>query len=118
VKGNEVMLGEPKPPDPETIADAHRLAAAGADGETILVFLRDRKFDKIDSIKTIRLLSDLSMPEAKDLVDRSVAWSDRFYSDMEFRERAMRALRDIAAANAKNPNAIKIRFTEPDEADN
>jgi len=50
----------------EVISDAHRLAAAGADCETILVFLRERKFDKIDSIKTIRLLYNLSMSAEKD----------------------------------------------------
>ena len=46
----------PKPLDPEIVADAQRLVAAGADRETILVFLRDRNLDKIDSIKTIRIL--------------------------------------------------------------
>jgi ribosomal protein L7/L12 len=64
------------------IVAARRLAAAGADCETILVFLRDRGFDKIDSIKTMRMLYSLSMPEAKDMIDHSVAWSDRLHSDI------------------------------------
>ncbi len=109
------MTNEVKQPDPEIIADAHRLAAAGADRETVLVFLRDKGFNKIDSIKTIRPLYGLSMPEAKDLVDHSAAWSDRFYSDMDFRETALRALRDIAAENAQDPNALKITLTDPDK---
>ncbi len=109
------MLEQPKPPDPEVVADAHRLAAAGADRETILVFLREKGFDKIDSIKTARELYGLSMPEAKDLIDHSAAWSDRFHQDMEFRETAMRALRDLAAS--RDPSLPKIEFTEPEDAD-
>ena len=112
------MLQRPKPPDPEVIADARRLAEAGADCETVLVFLRDRKFDKIDSIKTIMPLYDLSMSEAKDLVDHSAAWSDRFESDMKFRETAIRVLRDLAAESANDPNLPKITFREPEESDN
>ena len=38
------MLEQSKPPDPEVVSDAQRLAAAGADRETILVFLRERGF--------------------------------------------------------------------------
>ena len=109
------MTNGVKQPDPGIIVDAHKLAAAGADRVTVLVFLRDKGFNKIDSIKTIRPLYGLSMPEAKDLVDHSAAWSDRFYSDMQLREAALRALRDIAAESAKDPNALKITLTEPDQ---
>jgi hypothetical protein len=111
------MFEHPRPPDSEVIADAHRLAAAGADCETILVFLRERKFNKMDSIKTIRLLYNLSMPEAKDLIDHSAAWSDRFDSDMKLRETALRVLRDLAAESANDPSLPKITFTEPEEPD-
>ena len=107
------MLEHPKPPDQEVIADAHRLAAAGASCETILVFLRERKFDKIDSIKTTRLLYNLSISEAKDLIDHSPAWSDRFDRDMQFRETAMRALRDLATS--KDPSLPRIELPEPEE---
>ena len=100
------MLQRVKDPDPEVVADARRLATVGADRETILVFLRDRKFNKIDSIKVMRALYGLSMPEAKDLVDHSAAWSDRFYSDMQLRETASKALRYIASL--KDPNLPKI----------
>ena len=109
------MLQQPKPPGPETIADANRLLLAGAAQETILVFLREKGFNKIDSIKTIRTLYGLSMPEAKELIDHSAAWSDRFYSDKQLRETAMQALRDIAAENANDPNELKIEFLEQDE---
>ena len=109
------MIKRPKPADPEIIADSHRLVAAGADLETVLVFLRERKFDKIDSIKTIRLLYNLSMSEAKDLIDHSAAGSDRFHTDMKFRETAIRALRDLAAS--KDPSLPKIQFTKSEDPD-
>lgn len=109
------MLEQPKPPDPEVVSDAHRLAAVGADRETVLLFLRDNGFAKIDSIKTIRGLYGLSMPEAKDLIDQSAAWSDRFHADMEFRKTAERAFRDLAASN--DPSLPRIEFTEPEDPD-
>jgi hypothetical protein len=117
MNGNGTMLQSPKPPNPETIADAHLLVRAGADKETILVFLREKGFNKIDSIKTIRTLYGLSMPDSKELIDHSAAWSDRFDSDMQLRETAMRALRDIAASNANDPNELKITFVDPDETE-
>jgi hypothetical protein len=36
--------------DPETLEDGRRLIRAGADRELLLVFFRDRGFDKVDSI--------------------------------------------------------------------
>jgi len=108
------MVEHAKPRDPRVVADARRLAAAGADRETLLFFLRERGFNKIDSIKTVRELYGLAMPEAKQLIDCSAAWSDRFLSDLELRETAMRALRDIAAESAEDPNAVKITIVEPD----
>jgi hypothetical protein len=101
-----MKLQPAKSPDPNVVADAHRLASAGADEETILVFLRDRRFNKIDSIKVMRSLYGLSMPDAKNLVDHSAAWSDRFYSDMQLRETALRVLRNIAAS--QDPSLPKI----------
>jgi hypothetical protein len=109
------MLEQPKPPNPDVVADARRLEAVGADRETILVFLRDRGLNKIDSIKTIRGLYGLSMPEAKDLIDQSAAWSDRFDHDMEFRKTAIKALRDLAAS--KDPSLPNIVFDERTDED-
>ena len=53
------------------------------------------------------------MPEAKDLVDHSAAWSDRFQRDMDFREMAIRVLGDLAASN--DPSLPKIEFQEPED---
>jgi len=82
----------------EAIADAQGLRDAGATLEMILLFLRDRSFDKIASIKAIRHLYWKSLDEAKRIIDHSEAWSDRFRNDMEFREMAWKALREVAAS--------------------
>ena len=95
------------------LEDARRLIVAGADQEMILLYFRDKGFDKIDSINSIRALYGRSTPEAKTLVDHSSAWSDRFYGDMEFHEKARQALRDLAAS--KDKDLPDIEFTEFDD---
>jgi hypothetical protein len=109
------MLEYAKPPDPDVIADARRLAEVGADREMILVFLRERGFDKIDSIKALEALYGLSISEAKELIDYSVAWSDQLERDMRLWETALRALRDLAAS--KDPSLPRIELPEPEELD-
>jgi ribosomal protein L7/L12 len=96
----------PENPKQEDIEDARRLAGGGASLEMILMFFRERGFDKIDSINVVRAMFGKSMADAKEIVDHSDAWSDRFRSDMEFRETAWKALRDIAAS--QDPSLPKI----------
>jgi hypothetical protein len=91
----------------EVLSEARKLISAGVDTELILVFLRDRGFDKIDSNSALRQLFGASTTEAKNLIDLSEAWSDRFYSDTQLRETAREALRHLAAEN--DPN-FKIRI--------
>jgi hypothetical protein len=92
----------------EVIDDARRLAGGGASVEMILMFLRERGANKIDSLKVIRALYGKTMPEAKEIVDHSSAWSDLFQRDMVFRATAWRALRDIAASQDPSPPKIII----------
>jgi ribosomal protein L7/L12 len=78
----------------------------------IVVFLRERGFDKIDSIRTVRLLYDMPMPEAKNMIEQSAAWSDRYAHDAHFRDAAIQAIHDLAASN--DPSWPKIEFINPD----
>jgi ribosomal protein L7/L12 len=84
--------------DPEILEDGKRLHQAGAGRELLLVFFRDRGFDKIDSIRAIQSLLGVKFADAKDLVDLSQAWSDRYESDAELKEVARKALRQLAAS--------------------
>jgi ribosomal protein L7/L12 len=105
-----MKLQPAKSPDPNVVADAHRLASAGADVETVLFFLREQKFNKIDCIKVLRAEYRMSMEEAKEAVDHSASWSDQFYSDVQLRETAWKALRDIAAS--QDPSLPKITIED------
>jgi ribosomal protein L7/L12 len=82
--------------NPETLEDGKKLLQAGADRELLLVFFRDRGYDKIDSIRAIQSLLGVKFADAKDLVDLSQAWSDRYESDAELKEVARKALRQLA----------------------
>jgi len=98
----------------EVSEDARRLTCGGASLEMILMFFREKGFDKIDSINAIRALHGKSMAEAKETVDQSETWSDRFSSDMQFRETVWNTLRDIAAS--QDPGLPKITIEgDPDE---
>jgi len=88
------------------VEDGRRLAGGGASLEMILLFFRERGFDKIDSINSIRVLYGKSVSEAKDIIDGSETWSDRFHSDAQFHEAAWEALREIAASG--DPSLPKI----------
>jgi ribosomal protein L7/L12 len=96
------MFTGPKPLNPEIVAQAERLALAGGGGEAILTFLRLNGFDKINSIRAARDLFSLSFNDAKQLVDQSETWSDRYQRDAEFHEMADRAVRDIAASGDRD----------------
>jgi ribosomal protein L7/L12 len=84
--------------DPGIVEDGRRPLRAGADRELLLVFFRDRGLDKIDSIRAIKSLLGLEFGDAKNLVDFSQAWSDRYESDSELKEVARKALRRLAAS--------------------
>jgi ribosomal protein L7/L12 len=101
------MFSEPKPLDPEIVAEAERLALEGADREAVLGFLRGKGFDKIDTIKTVRPLYGLSMQQAKELIDESRTWSDRYQQDADFHELAERVLREETAFNDPDPPKSK-----------
>lgn len=80
------------------LEDARKLMAAGADVELILLFLRDRRLDQIDSIIAIRALTGLPNAEAKKVVCSSKAWADRFDSVQDLHDKALEALRELAAS--------------------
>lgn len=64
------------------------------------MFLRDRGFDKIDSINSVKSLLGKSMPEAKKLVDDSRTWSDSYERDMQLREATREAVRQLADSDS------------------
>jgi ribosomal protein L7/L12 len=80
----------------DIISDSKKLIAAEASREMILVFLRDRGLDQIDSIKVIRNVYEMSMADAKDLLNTSCAWADKQEETAQLHEAALAALYDLA----------------------
>ena len=97
------------------VEDAKRLITAGANAEMILLFFREKGFDKIDSIRSLRIFYGMTMSEAKTFIDNSQTWSDRFYSDQALHNKARRALLELATfGDASLP---RIELTDFDKTD-
>jgi len=101
--------------DQTVLEDARKLMTAGADAELILLFLRAKGFDQIDSIIAIQVLTGKSNPEAKELVVASRAWSDRFHSVRDLHDKAREALLELAAS--KDKGLPKIELGDFDETE-
>jgi len=90
------MKVEFRTPEQTAVAsDAERLLQSGADHEIVLAFLRERGFNKLDSIKALVGISGISLGDAKNVVHNSRAWQDVFTRDEEFHaslEKAVQAL--------------------------
>lgn len=99
--------------DPEVIEDARKLIRGGAGTELIPIFLRDRGFHKIESNYALRELLGIKASEAKNLIDLSQAWSDTYDSDMQLRETAREALRQLA--DPKSPDLPRITLEDESE---
>jgi hypothetical protein len=99
--------------NPEAVEDARKLIQAGADLELILVFLRDRGFDQADCIYAVESLTKKPFREAKNIVFLSQAWSDRYESNIQLREIAREALRQLA--DSKSPDLPRIVLEDESE---
>ncbi len=75
--------------------DAERLLLAGANYDTVLAFLRDHGFGKLDSIKFLCNAAKMTLSDAKQLVHDSAAWKDTFKRDERLHDSLMRALADL-----------------------
>ena len=107
------MLYQELPLNRAVLEDARELVKAGADVELILLFLRDKGLDQIDSILTIRALMEISNAEAKKLIAFSKAWADRFDSVQELHDKTYKALLELAASGEKD--LPRIEFVQSDE---
>ncbi|MGC0773514.1 MAG: barstar family protein [Candidatus Acidiferrum sp.] len=80
----------------EVFRDAKRLFQSGADFELVVSFLHERGLGKPKSIYMIAGLKEITIPEAKILVENSRVWSDhQSETDTKTRNAAREALRDL-----------------------
>ena len=70
----------------ETKRQAITLLNVDTSVEVVLRFLRERGFNKIDSINFLTLHGGLPLVEAKKAIDLSETWSDRFLADAQFHD--------------------------------
>jgi ribosomal protein L7/L12 len=76
-------------------SDAEKLINSGADHELVLGFLRQRGFNKLDSIKVLVSATGISLGDAKNIVHDSRAWQDSFARDEEFHASLLKAVQAL-----------------------
>jgi ribosomal protein L7/L12 len=74
------------------VSDAAKLIKSGADHEIVLGFLRERGFNKLDSMKALVNTTGMSLGDAKNIVHHSRAWQDTFAKDEEFHASLLKAV--------------------------
>jgi ribosomal protein L7/L12 len=76
-------------------SDAKRLINSGANHEIVLGFLRERGFNKLDSIKALVNATGMSLNNAKGIVHHGRAWQDTFSRDEEFHASLLKAVQAL-----------------------
>ena len=76
-------------------SDAKKLVNSGASHEIVLGFLRERGFDKLDSIKALISATGMSLKDAKNIVHQSRAWQDTFAKDEAFHASLLNAVQAL-----------------------
>jgi ribosomal protein L7/L12 len=76
-------------------SDAGRLIHSGAGHEIVLGFLRERGFNKLDSMKALISVTGMSLGDAKNIVHHSRAWQDSFARDEEFHASLLKAVQSL-----------------------
>jgi ribosomal protein L7/L12 len=93
---------------------AQQQMRAGLGLEPLLIELRGKGADKIDSIKIVRSTMHVTTAQAKSLVDRSEAWSDRYADDRALHEAVREAAEESKSEGAGIDVVIEDRSVDPD----
>jgi ribosomal protein L7/L12 len=92
----------------QVIDEAAKLHRYGANLELLLVFMRKKGFDQIDSIIALRRVMGFSLDDAKSLVNRSKTWSDQCEKVQALHQTALEALLELIRENDPSLPSIKI----------
>ena len=98
----------------EALANAQNRIRRGSGLEPVLFELREKGADKIDSIKIVRSVMNVSMGQAKSMVDRSEAWSDRYADDRALHRVARDAIERLKHESGGTEIVIEERSVDPD----
>jgi ribosomal protein L7/L12 len=94
------------------MAKGRELRAAGCSRDEVLDFLRTSGASKIDSMRVLVELEQLSLAVAKEVVDSSPVWQDLSSRDAEVREDLSKALHDLYEEGEQTPG---MQITGDDE---
>ena len=98
----------------EALSRVQKQIQDGSGLEPLLVELRAKGADKIDSIKIVKSAMSVSMAQAKSLVDRSEAWSDRCEDDRAFHEAVRKAAEQLTNEGGDIKVVVEERPVDPD----
>jgi hypothetical protein len=76
----------------ELVNQARRLRRAGLDLDDTLRELRRTGASIIESLRVVRIVEDVDLGRAKEIVDASTTWADRFASNDDLRRAAIEAV--------------------------
>jgi len=74
---------------------AEQLLHAGKGYDSVLAYLRDRGYGKLDSIKFLCDAGKLPLIKAKEIVHDSVVWSDAFERDERLHDSLLRSVAEL-----------------------
>lgn len=77
------------------VSDAGKLLVTCADHELVLSFLREKGFNKIDSIKALVSAGGMPLGEAKLIVHNSKTWNDVYDRDEAFHRQLGELMDDL-----------------------
>ena len=89
-----------------------KLHKGGADLELLIFFMREKGFHQIDTIIALRRVLDISLNDAKCMVDESAAWSDQYEKTQAVRQAALKALMELNKENDSGLPSISINPCE------
>lgn len=93
---------------------ARQQLRTGSGLDPVLLELRCAGADKIDSIRIVKSAMNVSMGQAKSLVDRSETWSDRYCDDQAFHGVVREAAEQLKRESGETEIIIEERPVDPD----
>jgi ribosomal protein L7/L12 len=79
------------------VESARRCRSAGLDLDDTLSELRRAGATIVESLKVVRIVEDVDLGRAKELVDASSTWADVFAANDQLRRTAIEAIEDDAS---------------------
>lgn len=101
---------------PELLTLARSMQAAGSEMDEILEALRDRSPSIIQSIKVLRDVLGIPLPDAKRLVHRSRVWSDMRDSFSEVHEAAETEYAERTSEGENGSMQVRIDLTRSNDS--